>query len=199
MARPRLFDEEHALDAAMRLFWLQGYEATSTQDLCEVTGLGRSSIYNTFSSKHALFVRSLSRYLDTMTAHQHALLAGAEIPATERLRTLFASVIDTEESNRREGRGIGCLGVNTSTELSGRDPEVTELLRRDLRLRIASLGNVIAAGQLAGEISRKRRPDDLARFLNAVIAGMRVSAQNGADRATLEVIAAGAMDSLTPS
>ncbi|WP_405663697.1 TetR/AcrR family transcriptional regulator [Streptomyces sp. NBC_01166] len=198
MARPRLFDEERALDAAMRLFWLQGYEATSTQDLCEATGLGRSSIYNTFSSKHTLFVRSLTRYLDSMTAGQHALLADTELPATARLRALFTSVIDTEESNRREGRGIGCLGVNTSTELSGRDPEVAELLRRDLELRLASLGDVITAGQLAGEISRRRRPDDLARFLNAVVAGMRVSAQNGADRTTLEAVADGAMDSLIP-
>ncbi|MFB4423743.1 TetR/AcrR family transcriptional regulator [Streptomyces sp. QL37] len=198
MARPRLFDEEHALDAAMRLFWLQGYEATSTQDLCEATGLGRSSIYNTFSSKHALFVRSLTRYLDSMTAGQRTLLADTEVPAPARLRAMLTSVIDTEESNRREGRGIGCLGVNTSTELSGHDPEVTELLRRDLELRLASLGDVITAGQLAGEISRRRRPDDYARFLNAVVAGMRVSAQNGADRTTLEAIAAGAMDSLTP-
>ncbi|WP_406463046.1 TetR/AcrR family transcriptional regulator [Streptomyces sp. NBC_00111] len=198
MARPRLFDEERALDAALRLFWLQGYEATSTQDLCEVTGLGRSSIYNTFSSKHTLFVRSLTRYLDSMTAGQHALLADTELPVPARLRALFTSVIDTEESNRRDGRGIGCLGVNTSTELSGRDPEVAALLRRDLELRIASLGDAITAGQHAGEISRRRRPDDLARFLNAVMAGMRVSAQNGADRTTLEAIAAGAMDSLTP-
>ncbi|CAM5616019.1 TetR/AcrR family transcriptional regulator OS=Streptomyces alboniger OX=132473 GN=CP975_28210 PE=4 SV=1 [Streptomyces alboniger] len=70
MARPRTFDEERALDAAMHAFWVKGYEATSTQDLCEATGLGRSSIYNTFSSKHALFRRALARYMDAMNTGQ---------------------------------------------------------------------------------------------------------------------------------
>ncbi|NGN69935.1 TetR/AcrR family transcriptional regulator [Streptomyces sp. A7024] len=197
MARPRMFDEERALEAAMRLFWEKGYEAASTQDLCEATGLGRSSIYNTFASKHALFMQALRRYLDTMAGGQLATLEDAGLSATERLRALFASVVDIEEGNRREGRGLGCLGVNSSTELAGRDPDVAALLQRDLERRLVSLRDVIAAGQRAGEFSRTRRPEELARFLNATIAGMRVSAQNGADRADLEGIAACALDSLT--
>jgi AcrR family transcriptional regulator len=68
MPRPRTFDEDRAIDAAMRLFWTSGYEATSTQDLCEATGLGRSSIYNTFTSKRDLFDRALRRYTESFTA-----------------------------------------------------------------------------------------------------------------------------------
>ncbi|CAM5718428.1 hypothetical protein SALBM311S_08525 [Streptomyces alboniger] len=66
MARPRTFDEEGALDAAMRTFWEKGYESTSTQDLCDATGLGRSSIYNTFKGQARLFERVLARYIDSM-------------------------------------------------------------------------------------------------------------------------------------
>src|SRR5690606_8821359 len=63
MARPRTFEEEQALEAAMRAFWRRGYEATSTQDLCAATGLGRSSVYNAFDSKRELFTRALRRYM----------------------------------------------------------------------------------------------------------------------------------------
>ncbi|NUS02366.1 MAG: helix-turn-helix transcriptional regulator, partial [Nonomuraea sp.] len=59
MARPRTFEEDRAVEAAMRAFWDAGYEATSTQDLCAATGLGRSSIYNTFAGKRDLFERAL--------------------------------------------------------------------------------------------------------------------------------------------
>jgi AcrR family transcriptional regulator len=198
MARPRTFDEERALDAAMRAFWANGYEATSTQDLCDATGLGRSSIYNTFSSKHALFQRALARYVDAMTSDQIGILEDTERPPLERLRALFARIVDSEFECREDGHSIGCLTVNTTVELAGRDPEAAELLARDLAVRLSAISAVIRSGQSGGEITSTRDPGDLARFLNAVIGGMRVAAQGGADRAALEAITATALDALTP-
>ena len=55
MARPREFDEEQALLAAMQVFWRKGYDGTSIPDLLEATGLSRSSLYETFGDKAALF------------------------------------------------------------------------------------------------------------------------------------------------
>ncbi|NSC22412.1 TetR/AcrR family transcriptional regulator [Streptomyces albus subsp. chlorinus] len=196
MARPRLFDEERALDAAMRAFWEKGYEATSTQDLCEATGLGRSSIYNTFHSKHDLFRRALTRYLEAMTAKQLEILEQAERPALERIEAMFARIVEQEVEQRRDGRSIGCLSVNATVELAARDPEIDRLLARDLEARLASLRGVIEAGQRAGEIAAGQEPEVLARFVNAVIGGMRVSGQGGADRSALEGIAATAMTAL---
>ncbi|MFG2648221.1 TetR/AcrR family transcriptional regulator [Streptomyces sp. NPDC048436] len=197
MARPRTFDEERALDAAMRAFWANGYEATSTQDLCDATGLGRSSIYNTFSSKHDLFLRALARYMDAMTSTQVGILEDAERSPLERLRALFARVVDSEFECREDGHSIGCLTVNTTVELAGRDPEAAELLARDLAVRLTAISAVIRSGQSGGEITSPRDPGDLARFLNAIIGGMRIAAQGGADRAALEAITETALDALT--
>ncbi|MGW0904757.1 TetR/AcrR family transcriptional regulator [Streptomyces sp. NPDC002853] len=197
MARPRTFDEERALDAAMHAFWANGYEATSTQDLCEATGLGRSSIYNTFSSKHELFRRALARYMDSMTSDQVEILQDAERPPMERLRALFERVIDTEFQCREHGHSIGCLTVNTTVELAGRDPDAAEMLAGDLAVRLAAISAVIRTGQSGGDITSTRDAGALAQFLNAVIGGMRVSAQGGADRAALTAIADTALDALT--
>ncbi|MGW5860605.1 TetR/AcrR family transcriptional regulator [Streptomyces sp. NPDC055239] len=196
MARPRTFDEERALDAAMRAFWANGYEATSTQDLCNATGLGRSSIYNTFSSKHELFQRALARYMDSMTSAQVAILEDTERPPMERIRALFTRVVDSEFECREDGHSIGCLTVNTTVELAGRDPEAAEMLARDLAVRLTAISAVIRAGQSGGGITSTRDATDLARFLNAIIGGMRISAQGGADRATLTAIAETALDAL---
>ncbi|SDX29253.1 transcriptional regulator, TetR family [Saccharopolyspora shandongensis] len=196
MARPRLFDEERALEAAMRTFWANGYEATSTQDLCEATGLGRSSIYNTFSSKHDLFMRALTRYINTTSAVQLAILEDSGRSEVDRIRALFAVIVDTELENRRDGRSFGCLTVNSTVELAGRDPEAAKLLDRDTEARLAGLQAVIEAGQRDGGIASARDADSLARFINAVIGGMRIAGQAGADRAVLESIAETAMDAL---
>jgi TetR/AcrR family transcriptional regulator, transcriptional repressor for nem operon len=196
MARPRSFDEDRVLDTAMRTFWANGYESTSTRDLCEALGLDRSSVYNAFTNKRELFKRALTRYMDATAADQLRILDDHELPATERIRALFANILRTEAANRRDGHGIGCLTVNTTMELAGRDPEIALMLDRDTERRMASLRAVIESGQRDGDIGSGRDPADLARFVNAVIAGIRVAAQGGADDVTIEAIAATAMDAL---
>ncbi|MET9526885.1 TetR/AcrR family transcriptional regulator [Streptomyces coeruleorubidus] len=199
MARPRKFDEEWALDAAMRVFWERGYEATSTQDLCDATGLGRSSIYNTFQSKRDLFGRALARYLDTMTAAQTAVLDDVERPAIDRVRALLAQVVESEaECQAGSGRALGCLGVNTVVELAARDHEAAAVLERDTMRRLALFRAVMEAGRRDGSITASRDPEALARFLNAMVAGLRVSSQGGAGRAELEAIAETALGALAP-
>ncbi|MEV5184400.1 helix-turn-helix domain-containing protein [Streptomyces werraensis] len=196
MARPRMFDEERALDAAMHTFWEKGYEATSTQDLCEATGLGRSSIYNTFKSKRDLFERALAHYIDTMTTAQLAVLEDTRRRAADRIRDLFAMVVDGETEHRAGGRGLGCLTVNTTVELAARDSRAAELLERDTARRLAVLRAVIEEGRRDGSITSRRDAGTLARFINAAIGGMRISSQGGADRTALESIAEVTLDAL---
>ncbi|EFF93867.1 MULTISPECIES: TetR/AcrR family transcriptional regulator [unclassified Streptomyces] len=197
MARPRTFDEERALDAAMRTFWEKGYEATSTQDLCDATGLGRSSIYNTFKSKHDLFERALARYIDSMTSTQLAVLEDRRLTAAERIRTLLAMVVDGETEHRAGGRSLGCLTVNTTVELAARDSRAAGMLERDTARRLAALRAVLEEGRRDGSITSRRDAGALARFVNAAIGGMRISSQGGADRSALESIADVTLDALT--
>lgn len=64
MARPREFDADIALDRATDVFWAKGYEATSLDDLCEATGLSRSSLYAAFGTKRDLLLQSVDRYVE---------------------------------------------------------------------------------------------------------------------------------------
>ncbi|AEW97800.1 MULTISPECIES: TetR/AcrR family transcriptional regulator [Streptomycetaceae] len=198
MGRPRQFDEDGAVEAAMRAFWAAGYEATSTHDLCEATGLGRSSVYNTFSSKRDLYCRALRRYTERVFARQAAVLEGAG-RVRERIGALFGQVVSDEYDTAREVEdpGVpGCFVVNSMVELGGRDPEVSELLARDLDRRLALLTGVFAAGQAAGEIDPAKSPRDLAHFVVATVSGMRVLARGGAPREALEGAAATALAAL---
>jgi AcrR family transcriptional regulator len=191
MARPREFEEERALEAAMRQFWSSGYQATSTEQLCEATGLRRSSIYNTFHSKHALFLRTLSRYLDWKTDAYLALLE-ADAPARDRVRALLQYAVDQAVQVGRDG----CFAVNTTTERSPCDPEADLLLRKDAERRTRAIRDVVAAAQRAGQVDRSKDPSALAEFVNATLAGIHVAARNGRSRRTLEAIADTALTAL---
>ncbi len=100
----------------MELFWEKGYEATTTQDLCERTGLGRGSLYNAFGSKHALYEEAIKRYAETRAALQLQELAPTGGSVRDRLRELMVAMIDARsegswpawvsraERGRRDGR-----------------------------------------------------------------------------------------------
>ncbi|MFG2286975.1 TetR/AcrR family transcriptional regulator [Streptomyces sp. NPDC048595] len=192
MARPRKFDEARAVDAAMNAFWAAGYEATSTQDLCDATGLGRSSIYNTFKSKHDLFERALARYMEFKNGELFELLE-SELPARPKLRALLQRVID-DEAAYADGRG--CLVVNTCVEVSAHDPSVAASLERDYGVRLEAIRAVIESGRRDGDIARDKDPRTLAHLVIATIGGLRVSARAGVDRATLQRVADAALTAI---
>jgi len=197
MGRPRLFDERQAVAAACRVFWTKGYDGTTTEDLCEATGLGRSSIYNTFKSKPDLFRRSLEYYVDTMTDRQVSVLRDETVDAPERIRRLLAVIVDDEMNNRREGYGAGCFTVNTITGLTSKDTDVAEILDRDLERRLDSLRSLLVLGKADGSITSHLDADGLAWYLVSVIYGMRVSAQSGVDEPVLRQITDATLAALT--
>jgi TetR/AcrR family transcriptional regulator, transcriptional repressor for nem operon len=181
MPRPREFDDERVLDAAMEAFWARGYAATSAQDLVDATGLGRSSLYNAFAGKHQLYERALRRYLERNTEADVALLDRPG-PVKERVRELLLGVIDADlgDPQRR-----GCLAVNAAIALAGKDEAVTVAVRRVFARVEEALVVALERGQRDGEITGERSARALARFVLNAIYGLRVLGKAATDRAPL--------------
>ncbi|WP_026119257.1 TetR/AcrR family transcriptional regulator [Nocardiopsis ganjiahuensis] len=198
MGRPRQFDEERVVRAAYGEFWNKGFDGTSTADLCRATGLPRSSLYNTFHSKEHLFRRALAHYVTTMTARQSAVLDTPGTTALERVRALLAVIVEDEAANQANGRGAGCFTVNTITTVASRNPDIAQLVDADLRRRLSGLRLTLMDGQLDGSVAADRDPGELAWYVTSLIYGMRVAAQSGAGRRTLEGIASTGVAALTP-
>jgi TetR/AcrR family transcriptional repressor of nem operon len=186
MARPREFSDQAVLDAAMELFWEKGYEATTTQDLCARTGLGRGSLYNAFGSKHGLYREAIRRYAETLAERQLTMLAEPGLPVRERLRRLMLGVIDADLSD--PGRR-GCLALNAATEASGRSAEVAALVHRQFTDLEQVLCHLVTVGQSTGELSSDRPPRQVARAFQSAYYGLRVLAKVTDDRkALLDVV-----------
>jgi TetR/AcrR family transcriptional regulator, transcriptional repressor for nem operon len=185
MARPKAFDEDRAVEKAMRAFWTAGYEATSTQDLCAATGLGRSSIYNTFASKRDLFDKALRRYMAVKDAATAELLDGP-LPVREKIRAMFDQVIDADPAEP-----LGCFVVNSLVELAPRDRRTANLLRRNQEKRFQLVRAALAEAHRAGEL--RGDPDELAHFVLATISALQVSARGGAEAAVLRAVANAAL------
>lgn len=181
--RPRKFDEQGVLDALTDLFWDKGYEATSMQDILEVSGLRKSSLYNTFGSKRALFRRILDRYVEHRMERFAEMAKASDKPG-------LGSVHDFLDAVFAFGRA-GCLAVNTTTELGTTDPVVSALARvyRD-RIR-AALHTVVSAASRSSGLPLDL-VDTRTEMLLGFLLGYAVAARTGADQAEMDGLAAAA-------
>ena len=152
MARPREFDADTALDRAMEVFWSKGYEATSLDDLCEVTGLSRSSLYATFGSKRNLLLRSVDRYVEQRNPRIAAILA-QPVPIRDAFATLARQFIDQIVSGT--GRR-GCFLGNCAAELQRSDRAALARVRQGLESTEATFRQALAQARTAASCRRAR-------------------------------------------
>ncbi|MBO0840972.1 MAG: TetR/AcrR family transcriptional regulator [Sciscionella sp.] len=180
MPRPKTFDPDAAIDAAVEVFWSKGYPGTTPQDLVDALGIGRGSLYNAFASKHDLYRLALTRYVEQGAARVLPILE-SDGSARERLR---AALMFNAEPGRR-----GCLVTNAVVESGGRDKEVDRIVRRVFERQHQAFRAVVDEGRRSGEFDRAVDPDAHAEFLLAVGNGMRVLAKAGRDPAIVVEVA----------
>ena len=169
MPRPRSFNEDTVLESIMMVFWHKGYAATSAEDLVQASGLGRSSLYNAFSSKEALFEKALDCYL-RRTRETAASLDTTDASTTDLIQNLLLSALELEAREER----IGCLVTNTAIERAGQDERIASLLSRHFDLLQRSLVHLIERGQQCGEINPSHDATALAGLILATLQGLRV-------------------------
>jgi TetR/AcrR family transcriptional repressor of nem operon len=186
MARPREFDVNAALERAMDVFWSKGYEATSLDDLCEATGLSRSSLYATFGNKRDLLLHTVDRYIERRTPNIRAVLA-RQPNIHEGIAALLREFIDQIVSGA--GRR-GCFLGNCAAELPRSDRTALARVRRGLARTEETFREALARAAARGELPVAADVDALARFLTASFQGLRLVGKVNPDRAVLEDIAA---------
>jgi AcrR family transcriptional regulator len=173
--RPREFDPEEALAAALRVFWRRGYEAASLSELTEAMGITRPSLYAYFGNKEALFRKALDLYEREKLAYVQTAL---EAPtAREVARRLLQGALEMQMSTCDPK---GCLGVISSLSCGAE----AESIRAEVVARRASsdaaLARRFAKAKAEGDLPASVEPDALARYLIAIIQGLNVQAGNGA-------------------
>jgi TetR/AcrR family transcriptional repressor of nem operon len=177
MARPREFDVDDALERATRVFWTNGFEHTSVDDLCAATGLGRSSLYAAFGDKRALYLRALARYEERSVARITKAFEGKS--PRQGLEAFLASLIDDIAAG--PGRS-GCFIGNCAAELARLDRAAAAHVRASLERLEAAFRQVLETHLVPDAGAR-------ARFLTAGVQGLRLVGKANPQRAALEDVA----------
>jgi AcrR family transcriptional regulator len=177
--RPRSFDRDAALDAALEVFWEKGYESASISDLTAAMGINPPSLYAAFGDKDRLFLAAIERY---------QARAGESCPycdeptargAIERLLIYMVTQLTQSDHPR------GCLMMMAASTSGSASEALQKALaekranaRERMRLRIKE-------GIRDGDVPSDADPAALADFYSTLMAGMSQQARDGATRKSL--------------
>ncbi|MFI7363222.1 TetR/AcrR family transcriptional regulator [Streptomyces sp. NPDC050149] len=184
--RPRSFDRDAALTAAVRLFWERGYGATSVGELTEAMGIRPASLYAAFGDKRSLFEESVLAY-GRMPA---GAFMGKALEEEPTAYGVFARILrEAARIYADPTHPAGCLTITAATNVAPQDAEVGAFLRELRNANLVAWESRLRTAQREGELPEDANPQVLAGYFAAVIQGMSQRSCDGADTAELAEVA----------
>ncbi|MBO0783425.1 MAG: TetR/AcrR family transcriptional regulator [Ktedonobacteraceae bacterium] len=190
LGRPREFDVDAVLHAAMYQFWERGYHATSLTDLTTATGLHRGSLYGAFGEKHRLFLTALQHYSHLSLAALDAALQAETSPLASIRHYLLGQAAQATA-------GRGCLIANTTLELLPGDQEVAAVIATHQRGVEDRLAVALEQARVMGELSGKRSTQVLAHYLLTIAQGLWELGRTTSDQERLTEVIDASLDGLS--
>ena len=176
MGRPRSFDNIAALEAAMKAFWLKGYEATSFDDLEKAMGLRRTSIYNAYGNKRKLFQSALEHYSNqVLTKWMDALDSNDDVQKAIKNLMRGALELDFGPDTPR-----GCLIGLTALESEQHDAKTLQIVEAFFRRLNRGVEQYFKRAKDRGALSTTIDEKELAAVVSSMIPGLVTRARSNA-------------------
>lgn len=188
--RPREFDRDQALTAAMDLFWRHGFEGATLPQLREVMGgISSASFYAAFGSKEALYREALAAYL---ASHGLVLdpLVDDRLPPRERIAQALrrSARMQTDPAH-----APGCMVTLSATVGS---PDMAELKALTADVRTANrraIAACIQAGIDKGDLEPDADTAGLTALFDTLLVGFALQAIDGTPAPALDAAISNAL------
>ena len=155
MGRPSHVDKEAALNAALPVFWNQGYEGTNLPDLLDAMQLTRGTFYRAFSDKRAVYLEALEYYGETRFGKALDLLSEPGLPPLQRLTNLYRRTETTAPG--KVNPQIGCFICNAMVEVAPFDEEVARICDARSKQLQAGLRSVLTDAMPNADVAAIQR------------------------------------------
>jgi AcrR family transcriptional regulator len=174
LGRPRKFDEDEAIEAAMRVFWDKGYEGASLRDLTKAMGIDRKSMYLMLGDKETLFKKALDRYSATQLAFVSK--AFAKTTLREFVDEFLNSAIRFWADKRHPET---CMTIQNLAVSEEAEP-IRQAIADWRKWRMNTVRDRIERARKEGDLPTEVKPETFARYLSVIMAGLAVQAASGA-------------------
>ncbi len=183
MTKQAKFNRDQVIEKAKNLYWEKGYHATSMRNLQEVIDMRPGSIYAAFGSKDNLFKESLSLYAKQNMALLTDCLS-QETTILLGLKRFITHIIIADKDRAPNGM---CMIVKSIAELTESDsPELLHEATTILSQIEATFSELFQQSINNGEFSTDKTANELARFFQVQIIGLRTYARTVKQQAVIE-------------
>ncbi|WP_146402818.1 TetR/AcrR family transcriptional regulator [Pseudobythopirellula maris] len=181
--RPRQFDKDEALEAAMRVFWDRGFHGATCGELLSEMGINAGSMYAAFGDKESLFAQAMRLYVDEVTTRTGDILSkpGSPLQNVRDLVGVWRQKF-TEPGNR------GCLICLALVNGEGADCEAVCIARSARDSLTKRLEQCFREAGEQGELPEGLDPLGAALFFANMLQGLSVMARNGAKPRDLRAV-----------
>lgn len=172
--RPREFDRDQALCAALKIFWEQGYEPASVTELCKAMGINPPSLYASFGNKASLFLEAV-RYYDDLYWEEPFRKLRNDPDIRQAIRNFFhdaARILLSPDSP------CGCMVVLAAVNISAKETEIIAALREMRMETKKAFSERLREAIRVGQIPASADVPALAAALNTLLEGMSLKARD---------------------
>lgn len=172
--RPRSYDPDLALGAALNAFWGRGFAGTSLDDISAATGMNRPSLYAAFGDKKSIYRKALDKFSrEFLGALEAALFAGSGLE--DDLVNFYLAALPTYQSGRSgSNAALGCPVICTATTEAAVDEDIQADLAGALDRIDSALARRFAQAREQGELRRSAEPKKLGRLAAALLHSLAV-------------------------
>jgi len=184
--RPKIFNEQEAVEKATEVFRKKGYDTASADELLGAMGIGKGSFYLAFKGgKEELYVRSLQQFSAHFYQQFAENLANTD-NKIEFIKQYFLSLADSLNCDKERGCYLG----NALVQLSEKDQEIKKATASLLKNLQKLFTDIIRDAQQNGQIKSTEDPEILGWHLSNLWNGIHVTRRMDNSSETLRALIA---------
>jgi len=180
--RPKIYDEEKALDRAIEVFWEKGYENATPAELLAAMGIGKGSFYLAYKGgKRELFEKSVQRFFNLYPKPALEALKSSRNPI-EVIRSFYYVMADPTTGFWKHG----CYLANTVIQT--KDTALIKMAEEQLLTIAQAFTDALSRAKTAGRFQSDLSPEFLRLYLLNLWNGLTVTRKMEQDPTKLKAL-----------
>jgi AcrR family transcriptional regulator len=193
--RPKQYDKQLAISAAMQVFWTKGLSATSLDDLAAAMNMNRPSIYNAFGSKENIYLEALNTFsaaldqtlIDTLGA---STLGATTLGSTTNFQTRLLNFYYQAINVYCEGDAqLGCFMACTAPAEAISYVEIQTALNKMVSELDQKISMYIQQAMNNGQLTQVSDPLLMAKMIQGTLQSFALRARAGETKSQLRKLA----------